>query len=911
MDKEKLLKSAWHTQTREKVLEALASDREHGLSPDEARKRLESYGPNRIRAGEMMPWYRILVHQFTDPLIYILLLAAAASLIFREFIDAIVILIVVVLNGVIGFVQELRARKAIHALARMSAPKANVLREGEAMDVDSEEVVPGDILILASGARIAADCRLLEIRDLKVDESALTGESEAAAKQEDPVDDEKAVPGDQFSMVFAGTSVTAGRGVGIVVRTGDISELGRIAKKTREMEQVDTPIQQKMAWLGKAIGVAVLVLCGLVIGMGLLLGWELREVMRTAVALAVGTVPEALPIVLTVTLAVGVRRMAQRNAIIRSLPAVETLGSTTVIGSDKTGTLTANQMTVKGIGSGGRRYEVSGSGYHPEGRIEAVDGRDPREPAKAVRQTLLAGLLANETPRLPDEHGEGGGDPTEMALIVSALKAGYALKSTRSENRQLDIIPFESERQFMATLNETADGRCIFMKGSPEAVLGRCGRQLSSNGDERDLDADAARDMADTLAGEGYRVIGLAFRCADADNFQDGDPGGDFVFAGLQGMADPVRPEAVEAVKTARRAGIRVLMLTGDHARTARAIGERLGLGNGRGRVAEGRSLEDLSEEELDRTVKKIDIYARVSPDHKLKLVEKLKAQGHIVAVTGDGVNDAPALQAAHLGVAMGKTGTEVAREAADMVLADDNFASITNAVEEGRVVFANIRKVTYFLLSTGIGLVITILSALFGPWPLPYIAAQVLWINLVTKGLQDVSLAFEPGEPGLLEDMPRDPQEGVINQPVLLRMIGLGTFMAVGTLAMFWWILQQGVSLELARSVAMTQMVMFQFFHVFNCRSFHQSFFRLRFFGNPYLLGSVALALLAHMSILHLPWMQMVFRAEPLSAELWAKITLVSLTVLFVAEIDKFFIRRRRKQDYDKRVSTQEMSRQ
>ena len=901
MEKAKLQDTTWHTHSPEDVLKKLESDNEKGLTGNDAKKRLERYGPNRIRSGEKMPWYRILLHQFTDPLIYILLLAAVVSVFFQEYVDAAVILIVVLLNGAIGFIQEYRARKAIQSLSKMSAPKATVIRDGEEMEVDSEKVVPGDIVVLASGGRVPADARLLSSEGLVVDEAALTGESEAVSKQTEAVEDAKAVPGDQLCMAFSGTSVTSGRGSGIVVRTGETSELGRIAEKTQEMEQVTTPIQEKMAWLGKAIGVAVLVLSAVVVGTGLLLGWELREIVRTAVALAVGTVPEALPIVLTVTLAVGVRRMAKRKAIIRQLPAVETLGSTTVIGSDKTGTLTTNQMTVKAIWTGGRRYNVSGAGYETDGEIsqEEDDSKDKND--AALQQIILAGLLANEAESLPDEDGEGGGDPTEIALLVTALKAGLEPKQTRQEHSRLDSIPFESERKFMATLNETSDGNRVFLKGAPEAVLDHCSRQLKTDGGDEELDKEAAREMADKLADEGFRVIGLAFGSVDADTFDGEDPGKELIFAGFQAMEDPVRPEAVDAVKAAHEAGIRVLMLTGDHVRTARAIGAKLGLSSEDGRAEEGRNLDDLSDEELDKLVREVNVYARVSPEHKLKLVECLKAQGHIVAVTGDGVNDAPALQAAHLGVAMGKGGTDVAREASDMVLADDNFSSITNAVREGRVVFANIRKVTYFLLSTGVGLVITILSALFGPWPLPYVAAQVLWINLVAKGLQDVSLAFEPAESGLLREPPRDPDEGVINRSVLSRMILLGAFMAVGTLGTYWWILQQDVTQELARSVAMTQMVMFQFFHVFNCRSLHQSLLKIRFFGNMYLLASVFLALLAHLAILHLPWMQMVFRTEPLSLELWAVVTAVGATILLAAEIDKIFIRRKRGMDADR----------
>jgi magnesium-transporting ATPase (P-type) len=886
----------WHSAAGKEVVSDLETDSERGLSSREAEGRLKLYGPNRIRTGEMKPWYLILLHQFTDPLIYILLLAAVVSLLFDEIVDAAVILAVVVINGTIGFIQEYRARKSIRSLAEMSAPKARIIRDGKEVEIPSEEIVPGDIVLLAAGGRVPADVRILKVSELQTDESALTGEAETVSKRVEPVEDVNAVPGDQLNIAFSGTNITRGRGRGVAVRTGDASELGHIARETQEMLEVKTPIQEKMDRLGKAIGFAVILLALVVVFGGVLAGMELGEIVRTAVALAVGAVPEALPIVLTVTLAIGVQRMAGRNAIIRRLPAVETLGSTTVIGSDKTGTLTKNEMTVKVVWAGRLRHEVTGSGYDPEGEIKPAESEAGEGVTEAVRRTLLAGLLANETERLPAEGGSG--DPTEIALLVSAIKGGFDPQKTGREYESLDMIPFESDRQFMATLNRTPEGTAVFLKGAPEAVLSMCSRELDPEGKERELDLEGAREMAGSLADEGYRVLGMAFRLDSMENFQDSDPGEELVFAGFQAMEDPVRPEAVEAVQEAGQAGVRVIMLTGDHARTAKAIGRQLGLCEERYvdcQAVEGRTIEERPEEELDRIVSEVNVFARVSPDHKLLLVRRLKAQGHIVAVTGDGVNDAPALQAAHLGVAMGRTGTDVAREASDMVLADDNFASITNAIEEGRVVFLNIRKVTYFLLSTGVGLVLTILSSLFGGWPLPYVAAQVLWINLVTKGLQDVSLAFEPGEPGLLREPPRDPREGVINGPVLQRMIWLGLFMAVGTMGVFWWILRQDVSLEMARSVAMTQMVMFQFFHVFNCRSMHRSLLSINPFGNPYVLGSVTLALLAHLAILHVDWLQAVFDTEPIPLWVWGIIVAVSLTILLVAEIDKIFVRRRR----------------
>jgi len=893
----------WHTRDVQDTISQLETDATSGLSADEARARLEKYGPNRIVSGEATPWWRILLHQFTDPLIYILILAAAVSLLFDEYIDAAVILVVVFLNAAIGFYQEYRARKAINALAEMTAPTAKVVRDGERHEVDSEDVVPGDLVVLAAGDRIPADARLVKVEHLAADESALTGEAEPVDKQEQAVEDEQAVPGDQFSLVFAGTNVTRGSALGVVVRTGDGSELGQIAKATREVEEVKTPIQQKMDRLGKAIGAAVLAMAALIIGGGLIAGMPLDELIRTAVALAVGAVPEALPVVLTVTLANGVRRMAKRNAIIRSLPAVETLGSTTVIGSDKTGTLTSNQMTAKVVWTAGRRYGITGSGYDSVGEIELMDGDDGARAAaseadgdrSALRLTLLAGLLANEADRLPAEQDRNQGDPTENALLVSASKAGLDLTETRAAHSRLDVIPFTSERQFMATLNDSAEGGRVFVKGSPEAVLARCDRMLGGEGERLAVDSEAILTVASQLADEGYRVLAMALREDDRDRFEGQDPGSDLVFAGLQAMEDPLREEAREAVERARSAGIRVIMLTGDHVRTAQAIGRQLGLADGEGGTQEGRDLDALSGDELDEVVRGTNVFARVSPHHKLKLVEQLMAQGEIVAVTGDGVNDAPALQAAHLGVAMGKAGTDVARQASDMVLADDNFASITAAVEEGRVVFSNIRKVTYFLLSTGAGLVLAILSSLIGPWPLPFLATQILWINLVTNGLQDVALAFEKNEGGLLDEPPRDPKEGVLNREVLVRLAWIGLLIAVATVGVFTWMLAQGASLQVARSVAMTQMVMFQFFHVLNARSFRRSIFRVPLSANPFLAVSLMLALTAHIGALHLPFMQRIFMTVPLTLEQWALVVGVGASIIVASEIDKFFLRRRR----------------
>jgi calcium-translocating P-type ATPase len=888
-----LREAPWHARPAAQVIERLEVDPGQGLSSDEARRRLERYGPNTIRTADVDPWWRILLRQFLDPLIYILIAAGLLTLAFRDYVDSAVIFAVVLINAGIGFVQELRARNSITSLAAMSAPKAVLRRDGRRVEVETEQVVPGDIVLLSSGARVPADVRVLGAEDLRVDESALTGESDPVRKTADPVPDEKAVPGDQLSMAFAGTSVTRGRGRAVVVHTGDATQLGRIAEQANRVGTVRTPIQEKMEHLGHMIGVGILALAALVAVVGSLQGMSVHDIVQTAVALAVGAVPEALPVVLTVALAVGVRRMAGRNAIIRTLPAVETLGSTTVIGSDKTGTLTSNQMTVRGIWAAGRRHGVTGSGYSTDGEIEAPD-------SPALRLTLLTGVLASETDELPRDDAGPRGDPTEVAVVVAAAKGGVDLAESRASNEQIDMIPFESDRRFMATLNRTAQGPRIFVKGAPEAVIDRCTRQLGPDGEEQALDADAARDAARRLADEGFRVLAMAAGPSEAERFDGDDPGSELVLAGLQGMEDPLRPEALGAVTATRKAGIRVIMLTGDHAETARAIGRQLGLGEAGGAV-EGRELEALDDAALDERVRTVDVFARVSPEHKLRLVERLKAQGHVVAVTGDGVNDAPALRAAHLGVAMGRAGTDVAREASDMVLTDDNFASITSAVEEGRLVFENIRKVTYFLLSTGLALVLTILFCLFAGWPLPYVAVQVLWINLVTNGLQDVALAFERAEPGLLDRPPRDPGEGVINGEILVRLGWVSLLITVATVTVFWWMLRQGAPMELARSVAMTQMVMFQFFHVFNSRSLRRSVFQVPLSSNPFLVVSLSLALLAQVGVLYLPFMQGIFATTGIAAGHWVLVVAVGATVILAAEVDKAFLRRRDRARYAK----------
>jgi len=885
----------WYTLTTEKVCEIVKTTAETGLADGEIEKRITFFGPNEIAVEAGLTRLQILIHQFKDPLIYILLAAAFVTFVLQDYIDSGVIMAVVLLNAVIGYFQENKAQSAIRALSRLSDPKAQVIRNGREIEIPSRELVPGDIVLLSSGGRVAADMRIITSKGLEVDESALTGESEVINKQVDPLQTQNLVPADQKNMAFAGTIVTQGRAKAVVVRTGDSTELGKIASTVKDIGITKTPLQEKVDKLGKHIGNLILGFAVLISVIGILYNMDPSEIFITVVAMAVSAIPEGLPVILTVTLAIGVRRMANRQAIIRSLPAVETLGSTTVIGSDKTGTLTKNQMTVRQIWADDTLFETTKAGYQLEGAISEDGKVITPSTENGLFQTLLVGTLANEANVTAVERGEPQGDPTEIALHVSAYKGGIRLSDIRLQKEQLDYLPFEPERKFMATLNRHETGQTILMKGAPEAVLDRCNFQLK-DGELLPIDSEKVKAVSKQMAAEGLRVLAMAYRSTESEFLDDMSLlEEEFVLTGLQGMEDPVRPEVVEAVQSAQESGIRVIMITGDHVDTAEAIGRQLGLDPEGHGALEGKVLDRLSDEELDLQLMNVNIFARVSPKHKYRIVDRLKNLDHVVAVTGDGVNDAPALRAAHLGVAMGKSGTDVAREASDMVLSDDNFASITSAIEEGRIVFSNIRKVTFFLLSTAVGELIVILTAVLMNWPLPFIAVQILWINLVTNGLQDIALAFEPGEPGILKRKPRAPKEGILTGRLMERLGGVGLVLAAGTLGTFWWVYQQTADLDMARTAAMTQMVVFQFFHVLNCRSLDRSIFRINFFSNKFLFVSLSAALLAHLAVLHVGFLQTIFRTMPLTGDQWLLIVGVGILVIVGGELDKIINRWRK----------------
>jgi Ca2+-transporting ATPase len=882
----------WYQLDEKEVFKRLQSS-EEGLSEARAKEHLETYGPNKLPEGKAISRLKIILHQFTSPLIYILIVSAIVTAFLGEYIDTGVIVFVLILNAIIGYLQEYKAETSVRALKRMVVPRARVVRDGRDKEIPSEALVPGDIVLLASGDKVPADLRLFKTTELKIEEAALTGESVPVEKKPQPIQEENLTPGDQKNMAFMGTIVVNGRARGIVVETGIRTILGQIAREVGEVSVTQTPLQQKILKFSHFIGLLVLGSAVAISILGILLGDTLAEIFKIAVAASVAAVPEGLPIVVTITMAIGISRMAKRNAIIRKLPAVETLGSTTIICSDKTGTLTKNEMTVKVIYDTQHTYEVTGSGYEPKGEIlhdwESCD----QAALEGLCGILRIGMLCNES-NLYEENGEFRveGDPTEGALIVSAMKAGLRLEEEKKVYPQLSIIPFESEWGFMATLHQYEGKKFIFTKGAPEKILEMC--SLSPEGSQ--VDKERSLKTAELFAQDGMRVLAMAYKevARDFGELTHDNIGADFILAGMQGMIDPPRPEAVEAVKGCREAGIRVAMITGDHAVTASAIGSMFGIVRGQSKALTGRELETMSDQDLFTKVQEVSVFARVSPQHKLRIVQQVMGHGEVVAVTGDGVNDAPALKAAHIGVAMGKSGTDVAREASDMVITDDNFASIFHAVEEGRVVFDNIRKVTLFLIPTGLAAIVSILVAMAIGVPIPYVAAQLLWINLVTNGLQDVALAFEPGEKDVIKRKPRSLKEGIMSKLMYQRSVLVGLIISAGVIFNFVLALEDGASVERARTIAVTTMVLFQFFQAWNSRSELQSVFTINPLSNPFLFYSMLAAFLAQIAFVYVPALQWVFRTEPLGGAEWIQIGLVALTVVLAVEVDKFVRRKR-----------------
>ena len=886
--------SAHHALAAHEVLLLLGTDPQRGLSMGEAGERLDRFGPNVLPHAKADGPGRRFVRQFQHPLIYVLVAAGVTALALGEVVDSVVIFGVVLLNSVIGFLQESKAEAALDALRAMVRTAARVIRDGSPRTVRSDELVPGDLVRLEAGDKVPADLRLLDHAELQVDESALTGESVPVVKDEDALPVETAVA-DRRNMLYAGTLVTHGTGSAIVVATGAQTELGQVHRLVGTAEVLATPLTRKLARFSRVLTGVILGLAAMAFAVGVLRGEPASQMLTAAVALAVGAIPEGLPAAVTITLAIGMGRMARRRAVIRRLPAVETLGSTTVICTDKTGTLTENQMTVRAVWTGGGRYEVSGSGYAPEGRlVDEAGATVDLAGDQALQWTLSAGAGCNDA-RLSHHDGrwEVVGDPTEGALLAAAAKAGVDLDELGRVLPRVSTLPFSSELGFMATVHRegTTGAPVVLAKGAFERILSLCGSQMDAGGGPVRVDAAGIQAAAESLAGQGLRVLACAVgEMDDARELGEGQLSGTLVFVGLHAMLDPPRPAATAAVAACHAAGIDVKMITGDHVGTARAIAEHVGvLREGTcDQVVTGTQLAGLDDAHFADTVGRARVFARVSPDQKLRLVEALQGRGHVVAMTGDGVNDAPALRQADIGVAMGLGGTEVAKEAADIVLTDDDFATIEGAVEEGRGVFDNLTKFIVWTLPTNMGEGLVILVAILLGSVLPILPVQILWINMTTAVALGLTLAFEPKEPGIMTRPPRDPRRPLLTGALVTRVLLVSAILVASAWWLFEWELANGATVAEARTVALNVFVTVEAFYLFSCRSLTRPGWRIGPFSNHWLLVGVAVQAAGQLAITYLPLMNELFSTAPVSAAAWLRILGVALLASLVVGIDK-----------------------
>ena len=879
-----------HALSSDAALQQINS-RRSGLTPDEARARLLQFGPNQLPAARSPGLLRVFLHQFTSPLIYVLLAAAGVSLLIQEYSDAGFIAVVLVVNAIVGAAQEYSAQRAADALRRLVSARARVLRDGQAYEIDATGLVPGDVVMLESGDRIPADLRLLESRNMEADESLLTGESLAVLKNAGGGLPAESALGDRVNMAFAGTLVARGRGVGVATATALQTQLGRIAEAALGESGVKSPLLTRMEIFTRRIA-ALVGVCALLTGIICFWrGMPLDEVFLLAVALAVSAIPEGLPVALTVALSIGMRRMAKRHVIVRRLLAVEALGSCTYIAADKTGTLTENRLSVVKLAlPGGAEWEVAGEARKPVGDITTPAGAPQEFELRSLRRLCMAAALANEG-FLGRRDGEwtSSGDAADVAMLVMAGKAGVARAEALQTSPELASIPFESERQFSASLNRV-DGRIrVSAKGALEKILPMCDSMATSTGDAP-VDASQAEQQARDLAAQGYRVIALA------DGEMEGPPPAQFDEAGLRKMTllglvcliDPLRAEAKDAVAACKRAGMEVAMVTGDHPMTAYAIGARLGLAQDPADVVTGPQLRQADEQARGELIRRARIFARMEPRQKTDVVRALQAQGHFVAVTGDGVNDAPALRSAQVGVAMGKSGTDVVRETAELIITDDNFSSIVAGVEEGRIAYANVRKVVFLLISTGAAELVLFALSLLSGLPLPLLAVQLLWLNLVTNGIQDVALAFEPGEGDELRRPPRRPNERIFNRLMIERVLISALVMGGTAFLLFRALLESGMDVDSARNSVLLLMVLFENVHAFNSRSETRSVFRHNPLRNRLLLVGTLAAQLIHIGAMHAPWIGDVLHLHPVSPVLWAELLGMALVMLLVMEIHK-----------------------
>lgn len=887
-----LIGEYWHSIDDDELLKTFESDRKQGLSSSMIKQREEFFGKNRLKQKKKESKLKTFFLQFHSALIYILLGASSITALLHEWIDSGVIFAVVIINVIVGYLQEVKAAEAIESLKNMMISEAKVIRDGKTINISSLDIVPGDIVLLESGSKVPADLRLIEVKDLKADESMLTGESLPSEKHHTTLEKEITI-NDRSNMAFSGTYITYGRAKGIAVATANYTQLGKIATLIDQSKQIETPLTKKIDAFSKLLLYVILVLAAFTFLAGILRDNSMIDTFMASVALAVGAIPEGLPAAVTITLAIGVNRMASKNAIIRKLPAVETLGSVTTICSDKTGTLTQNKMTVTNIYCEGKYYTVEGSHDTLKGDFLS-DNTKVTHFSETLYETLKAGYLCNESYLVrKEDHVEVNGDPTEAALMVSALKSDLDENTLEKNYERLDILPFESQNQYMLTLHleNESTRKYLYIKGSVERVLQKCDIE----------DKSSILKVVEEYAGMGLRVLVLAKKETSSDTIKESEIKDGFTFLGLQAMMDPPREEAIVAVKECLNAGINIMMITGDHAHTAFSIAKMISIIDENADfdkvVLRGIDILHLNDEELKEKVASVKVFARVEPEQKLRIVNALQARGEIIAMTGDGVNDAPALKQADIGIAMGKGGTEVAKEASDMVLSDDNFQSIANAVKEGRNVFDNLVKFITWTLPTNLGEGLVILLAIMLGMTLPILPVQILWINMSTAILLGLMLVFEPKEKNIMERSPQDPKQPILTKTIVIQMLLVGFYMLLTSYTMFNYYINQGYSIEYARTIAVNIFVFTELFYLFSCKQLQLSIFKTDLLNNKFLLLGVSAMILFQIAFTHLGVMNTLFESEPLELMTWIHILAVSVCVIFLIEIkmliEKFLIKK------------------
>nr|WP_321274243.1 cation-transporting P-type ATPase [uncultured Vibrio sp.] len=888
----------WHSKSIDDTFSKLSSQPD-GLAPQESAQRLSQFGANKLPVSHKRSVFQRLLSQFHNVLIHVLLVVMIVTAALGHWVDAAVVAGVVIINAIIGFIQEGKAENALNAIQAMLAPTALVLRDGHQIKINADELVVGDVVILQSGDRVPADLRLFRSKGLQVAEAVLTGESMTIEKTTLPVSSDSELA-DRYCMVYSGTMVTHGQGSGVVVATGINTELGKISSLVSRVKPATTPLLKQIAQFSRWLTAGILIVAVATFSYGLLIqGYPITDMFLAAISLAVAAIPEGLPAIMTITLAIGVERMAKRNAIIRRLPAVETLGAVTVICTDKTGTLTRNEMTVQKIITSNYQFEIGGTGYDPHGGVTVNQKSIYPEQYPFLIQATRASVLCNDACiKLHDDKWQIQGDPMEGALLIAGMKAGIDIETETKSFPRTDLIPFESEHRFMATLHHNHIGEAyIFIKGAPEKVLDICNQQLVDQdavNTTTEIDHTYWHEQIETMAKQGMRVLAIAYRPTKYTQLELSfdDVKDDLIMLGLFGLIDPPRQEAIKAIDVCKNAGIRVKMMTGDHALTAQAISVQIGLINPNDTLT-GQQIDALTDEELFAVAREVDVYARVSPEHKMRLVNTLQQHQQIVAMTGDGVNDAPALKRSDIGTAMGITGTDSAKEAAEMVLTDDNFASITAAVEEGRAVYDNLKKAILFILPTNGGEALVILAAVvWGFKDLPLTPIQILWVNMITAVTLALALAFEPKEPNLMQRAPRDPDTPLLTSHLIWRVIFVSVILMFGTLGMFVWEMSQQEDIARARTIAVNTLVMFEIFYLFNTRFILDSVFcRQGLIGNFYVLIAIVVLIVFQACFTYLPFMQVLFGTAGIEVDVWLRIILVASSVLFLVELEKYYL--------------------